>query len=186
VSRRLAAGLLTAAVTLAGCGGGAAGSADAAQRLAVNGLVLPVGERTVTPRLAGRTLTGDRLDVAGWRGHVVVVNFWGSWCAPCRKEQPQLERLARATAGRGVRFLGVDIRANRAAARAYAARFHVTYPSLVDGDGTLALAFGTLVPRAVPFTFVLDRAGRVAARYIGRTTFGPLHETVRRVVSMGA
>lgn len=157
-------------------------SRDAAKRLAVNGLVVPAADRTAAPRLAGVTLAGGRLDVATWRGSVVVVNFWGSWCAPCRKEQPQLERAARSTAGNGVRFLGVDTKDDTGSARAYVRRFHVSYPSLVDPAGTAGLAFGSLLPRAVPFTFVLDSRGRVAARFVGPTTFGSLTATVAQIL----
>lgn len=158
------------------------GTGTVAASFGVNGLVAPPGERHVSPRLAGATLTGGRLDVAAWRGRVVVVNFWGSWCPPCRKEQPELERAARATFGRGVRFLGIDTRDNLGAARAYVRGFHVTYPSLFDKTGALGLSFKALLPRAVPFTFVLDRRGRVAARFVGATSFQPLINTIEQVL----
>ncbi|MBI4939567.1 MAG: TlpA family protein disulfide reductase [Actinobacteria bacterium] len=109
------------------------------------------------------------MDVAEFRGDVVVLNVWGSWCPPCRKEAPELERAYRSLRPRGVQFLGIDTRDNDAAANAFVARYGITYPSLVD-DGTLLLAFRGAVPAAaVPTTIVLDRAGRVAARVVGGT-----------------
>lgn len=113
---------------------------------AANGAVIPSSKRHVVPQLVGQALTGGRLNVSDWRGSVVVVNFWGSWCAPCKKEQPDLERLARETAPQGVRFLGIDVRDSNAAALAHVRRFDVTYPCLVDSIGKLTLAFGTLAP----------------------------------------
>ncbi len=96
---------------------------------------LKPGERTLTPPLTG-TLTGVRIGIARWRGHVVVINVWGSWCAPCRKEAPELARLAKETKPLGVRFLGVDIRDSKTAAIAFEKDYGITYPSSVSGRGT--------------------------------------------------
>jgi len=174
--------LLVAAATavLVGCTATQAGTA--AGRLAVNGSVVPAADRRVAPQLAGTTLTGQPFSLLPWRGNVVVVNIWGSWCAPCKKEQPDLQRLARETRQQGVRFVGIDIKDNRAAARAHVARFAVSYPSIIDQAGTAVLAFGALAPRATPSTFVLDRAGRVAARFIGPTGYQALRTTVLQVL----
>jgi thiol-disulfide isomerase/thioredoxin len=132
-------------------------------------------DRPVLPELSGRTLDGGRLDVAAWRGHVVVVNTWGSWCAPCREEAPVLARVWKETRGTGVRFVGIDTRDNDAAARAFVRQSRIDYPSLVDEDGRLMLAFGRTIPvSAVPTTVVVDRQGRVAARIIGAVTYATL------------
>lgn len=178
--RRL--GLLAAVAIVATAGCRSAQSDEASRRLAVNGLVLAPAQRTTMARLTGTTLTGQRLDTVSWRGHVIVVNFWGSWCAPCRKEAPELARTARATAPYGVRFLGVDIRDKLSAARAFEARYGIPYPSLYDQPSRNALQFNGIVGRAVPFTIVLDAEGRVAARYLGATSYAPLRETIAQVV----
>lgn len=131
--------------------------------------IVPPASRGEAVDLSGKTLDGGELDVAQFRGTVVVVNVWGSWCPPCRKEAPQLERAYRDLSARGVVFVGVDTRDNLAAARAFVVRYSITYPSLVD-DGPLLLAFRGAVPAAaVPTTIILDGAGRVAARVIGGT-----------------
>lgn len=104
------------------------------------------------------------------RGTVVVINVWGSWCAPCRKEAPELARLATETEPLGVRFLGIDIRDNKSAAVAFERNYGITYPSVFDPDSRTMLGFKTLTPRAVPTTYVLDRGGRVAAVSIGPLT----------------
>ena len=98
-----------------------------------------------------------------------MVNFWGSWCAPCRAEAEDLEEVHRATEGEGVQFVGINTDTDLAAARAHEKRFGVTYPSIDSDGGRLLLALrGTLQPYAMPSTLVLDRDGRVAARVLGK------------------
>lgn len=135
----------------------------------------PKGLRPPSPQIRGRTLEDAPLDLAQFRGKVVVVNVWGSWCAPCRQEAPELVRVAAETAAAGVRFVGIDVRDNRAAARAFVRRYGLGYPSLFDPDGRLLLAFrGTVPTQAVPSTVVIDADGAIAARVIGRVEYRTL------------
>lgn len=135
--------------------------------------------RSVSPPLEGTTLDGARFDLAELRGNVVVINVWGSWCNPCRAEMPDLVRVARETAALPVRFVGIDTRDNEASARAFVRTYNVPYPSVVDIDGQVLLAFNKVLPMsAVPSTLVVDREGRIAARVIGRTDYS----TVRGLV----
>lgn len=149
----------------------ASGSTDTA-----TGLTLyPVTSRTPVPDISGSTLEGDQLALADLRGQVVVVNVWGSWCAPCRAEALDLARAARETAEQGVRFVGIDTRDNLAAARAFVETFDVPYPSLFDEGGELLVAFNGVVPvSAVPSTLVIDPDGRIAARVVGKVTYDTL------------
>ena len=151
----LVVGVLTAA-GLAGCGGGEArceAGADDVVRCAPDA-------RGAAPTIEGELLDGGRFDPATVRGQVVVVNFWGSWCPPCRAEIDDLEQVYRATRAQGVTFLGVNVRDDRDKARAFLAG-RVTYPSLFDPASRLALTFD-LPPNATPATIVLDRRGRIA------------------------
>lgn len=135
----------------------------------------PPNERRPAPDIRGATLDGDRLALADLRGRVVVVNVWGSWCPPCREEAPDLARTARETTDRGVRFVGINVRDNPGAAGAFVRKFDIRYPSLVDTDGTLLLAFDGIIPvSAIPSTLVIDTKGRIAARVIGKTTYTTL------------
>ncbi|UGY91003.1 TlpA family protein disulfide reductase [Streptomyces gobiensis] len=129
------------------------------------------GERTLTPTLKGTTLDGGHEDISDMRGDVVVINVWGSWCAPCRKEAPELVKLHEETTPLGVEFLGIDIRDNKAAAKAFERNYGITYPSIYDPEGRTTTGFKQLAPRAVPTTYVLDRTGRVAALSIGALTY---------------
>lgn len=137
--------------------------------------------------LNGATLDGDDLDLADLRGQVVVVNVWGSWCPPCRKEAPVLKKVSDDLAPKpdsGVAFVGIDTRDSDAAAAAFIDNVGSTYPNIVDPDGVLLLAFrGTINPQAIPSTLVLDREGRVAARVIGEVTEGTLRSLVSSVVA---
>ena len=139
-------------------------------------------ERRPAPTLRGTTLDGESLDVASLRGSVVVLNVWGSWCAPCKKEQPELQRAAEDLAGEGVRFVGINVRdRTKGNALAHNRRFGVTYPSFFDPSARLVARFADLPPSAIPTTVVIDRDGRVAARVLGSTSYDELVDLVRRV-----
>jgi thiol-disulfide isomerase/thioredoxin len=140
-----------------------------------------VSERKAAPKLEGTTLTGAPFALTDHKGKVVVVNFWGSWCGPCRGEAPALAQVAKATGTKGVMFVGVDERDTKAAARSFQKTFQVTYPSVFDDDGSIA----ALWPPAAgpPYTFIIDKQGRVAARFVGGVTADELQTEVLKVAS---
>lgn len=128
----------------------------------------PPADRGSPVDVTGSTLAGDQFSMEELRGRVVVVNVWGSWCPPCREEAPVLADVSRRYADRGVSFVGVNVRDNPAAARAFERRYGITYPSIEDSAGRALLALNQYIPaNAVPVTLVLDRQGRVAARVLG-------------------
>ena len=184
------AGLAAAgAGLLAGCGGGAIGQDDPASngKSFVSGsyatTVYPATSRPRSPDVTGTSLTGEKISLSGYHGNVLVMNFWGSWCGPCRSEAPSLAALAHRYEPAGVRFLGVDIRDNPPAAAAFARKFQIGYPSLNDPGGTVALAFQSTVPPAgIPTTLVIDRTGHVAARIVGEVSYNMLGKLIRTVL----
>ncbi|HRN29889.1 MAG TPA: TlpA disulfide reductase family protein [Terrimesophilobacter sp.] len=118
----------------------------------------------------GVTETGEHVSSTDHAGDVLVVNFWASYCVPCRVEAPDLEALSQEWAGDGVTFLGINTWDEPETALAFSRTYGVTYPSIMDAaSGSAQLAFaGKVPPSALPTTIVLDREGRVAARILGQ------------------
>lgn len=106
------------------------------------------------------------------QGSVVVVNLWGSWCGPCRREQPELNEVAAAFADQGVVFVGVDVRDTQAGASGHAREFEIPYGSWFDPTQLYPSLFDASVPRSVPATVIIDRDGRIATT-INSVTTGP-------------
>ncbi len=146
--------------------------------------VFKSGTGPVAPSVSGPAVGGGTLKLAAYRGHVVVLNFWGSWCTPCREEAPGLSALATHFQATGVRFLGIDIRDSPASAQAFMSDFRITYPSLNDPSDNLALDFRNTVPPAgIPTTLVISRTGRITARVIGEATYDGLKTLVQRAAA---
>ncbi|MFD9212388.1 TlpA family protein disulfide reductase [Streptomyces sp. NPDC059544] len=168
----LAVGALAAALTLSACTGDSNGrSGGGGDTNFVTGTggtsTAPEGKRMAAPQLSGKDLTGKPLDLADYRGKVVVLNLWGSWCAPCRAEAPYLSRIAEETRSKGVEFVGINTRDPQTGpALAFEKDYEVPYPSFHDPIGKLILKFpkGSLNPQAIPSTIVIDREGKIAAR----------------------
>jgi thiol-disulfide isomerase/thioredoxin len=164
------AAAVIALVALAGAGGrGLAPEAGTGQVEPVGSAVavIPEADRRPLPAFSAATLDGTRIDLASLRGRPLVLNFWASWCGPCRAEQQGLELAAKDLAGRDVRVVGVNIRDDQGAARSYLKEFGVGYPSLFDRPAVLPARLGALGPQAPPYTLVVDAKGRVAARVFG-------------------
>ncbi|MCA1683813.1 MAG: TlpA family protein disulfide reductase, partial [Actinobacteria bacterium] len=113
------------------------------------------------PALFGPTLDAGAFDLEQWRGQVVVVNVWASWCVPCQREQPLLVEAYRQLAPRGLQMVGINVRDRPQDAQAFRAKYgKAPWPSVVDPDGRHAIDWGTF---ALPETYVVDRDGTVVS-----------------------
>lgn len=135
--------------------------------------------------LSGPALMEDRtIHLSDFAGKVVVVNIWGSWCAPCRTETPELEKVFDETEALGVAFLGIDVRDERSAARDFVTDRNVGYPSIFDPPMRSVIALGKGYPTSVvPTTLVLDRKHRVAAVFLRALLAEDLRPVVQRIAA---
>lgn len=181
LSRRslFAAGGAAVALALAACTSEdplakQANAGDNKNYIAGDGSVTEISPEKRIPAVAfsGKLFDGTTVSSAEFNGAVTVLNFWYAACAPCRAEAPDLEELHQAYKADGVKFYGVNVRDEQAAAEAFERNFGVSYPSFVDKDGAVLLAYSSsklVSPGAVPTTLVLDKQGRVSARIMGIT-----------------
>jgi cytochrome c biogenesis protein CcmG/thiol:disulfide interchange protein DsbE len=141
------------------------------------------GKRPDSPDLVLPRLDGPgRASLDDYRGKVVVLNFWASWCAPCRDEAPVLERWHKRIASQGGTVLGVDALDADDDAREFVRRFGITYPNLRDVSGENLRPFGIA---AYPETFVIDKRGRIAALVRGPVTEAFLNREVPPLLREG-
>ncbi|MFK4067668.1 TlpA family protein disulfide reductase [Streptomyces sp. NPDC029674] len=167
----LTAGAAVAALALSACSsGGVSGGSGNTNFVAGSDGIATVkkADRKANPSLDGETLDGEKLDITkAYKGKIVVINVWGSWCAPCRAEAPNFVKVAKETKPKGVEFVGINTRdPERSPAISFEKQHKVPYPSLYDPMGKLMLRFpqGSLNPNAIPSTLVVDRDGKIAAR----------------------
>jgi thiol-disulfide isomerase/thioredoxin len=181
--RRRAAALVAAVLVAApvtACGG--AESWEKRCTADTNGVLICAPDQRPAPvTVTGELLDGTAYDLVSARGSVAVLNFWGSWCAPCRAEADDLETVYQATKGKGVTFLGINQRDGRDEAKAFE-QGRATYPSLFDPDSRVALRF-QIPPNITPATLILDRQGRVAVAIRDATSAEELRPLVENVAA---
>ncbi|WP_159770304.1 TlpA family protein disulfide reductase [Streptomyces sp. HM190] len=161
---------VAAGVVLAGCtttktlrtDEAGAGQSDRSEGSALRRV--PAAQREDAPDFSGTTVDGRPVRLSDYRGDVVVVNAWATWCGPCRAESPALDKVQRELREQGVRVLGVSTDAGRKNALAFQKELGLSYPSLHDPGGKqfLKLPRGLVNPQILPFTLYIDREGRIA------------------------
>jgi thiol-disulfide isomerase/thioredoxin len=167
--------IAAALLLLTACTAGQRDNRGAAQGV---GLTLFSGAARDQVRLSGATLSGRKFTLSALRDHVVVVNVWASWCAPCRAESPLLARMAGRLRAHGVAFVGIDERDDAASARRFATQAGAGYPELFDPSGELLAHLPQLPQMGIPSTLIVDTAGRAAARIIGAAHAASLRRAV--------
>lgn len=193
---RLAPLLLVAGLLLAGCAqdssAGDRVASPAGSGVADEGYTSPDGATTIVARsqrqpageLSGTTLDGASYSLRDDLGKVVVLNVWASWCPPCRAESPTLAKVSKDLDGDGVKFVGLNLKDDPAAARAFVAKSGIGYPSVIDRDGVKLLGLSSqLPPSALPATLVIDRDGKVASRALGEVDESRLRGMIEPVLA---
>lgn len=145
----------------------------------------PPSSRGALPSLSGESLLaqGTTIGADDYKGKVLVVNIWGSWCGPCRAEAPDLEFALEQTSAQGVDMLGIDVRDDRAAATDFVRDRGLTYQSIFDPPGRTLAALSGYPRNTVPSTIVLDRRHRVAAVFLTRVQPSDLIPLLMRVAA---
>ena len=131
------------------------------------------------PGFSLTTFEGDTIYLADLRGKPVVINFWASWCPPCRIEAALIERTWRAYKDRGVVFLGINIQDRKEDALSYLREFNITYPNGPDPSGEIAIDYGV---SGLPVTFFIDRKGEVVRRWVGAIETSVLNSSIEEIM----
>ncbi|MGP9017831.1 TlpA family protein disulfide reductase [Streptomyces sp. BR1] len=191
-ARRAAVAAALCLLTLSACSGSGHTAAPAPSGASASATSAPgittvaKAERKPAPVLEGKDLDGKPLSLADYKGKVIVLNIWGSWCPPCRAEAKHFGKVAAETKGQGVQFVGINIRdPDKGPAQAFEKDHALGYPSFYDPIGKLILRFpkGTVNPQFIPSTLVVDRDGRIASRAMTGLDAERLHKMIDPVVA---
>jgi len=138
------------------------------------------GHRPLAPDFTASSLTGTTIKLSSYLGKTVVLNFWGSWCPPCRDEAPTLAVLAEQYKSQGVAFLGDDVSDTPANALAFTQKVGITYPSINDPGYAIVQKFSQVAPVSdTPTTVVIDKTGHVVGMVLGTITYGQMATLLR-------
>jgi thiol-disulfide isomerase/thioredoxin len=183
------AGVAAGALVLAGCGSTDTGSsADNTNFVQGTGEItkIPEGKRKPAPDISGKTVDGKKISLSDYKNKIVVLNVWGSWCAPCRAEAPHLAKVAEQTKDEGVQFIGINTRDHsQTNPQAFERRYDIHYPSFFDPDGRLILKFpsNSLSLQAIPSTVILDRDHKIAVRALTALDEEQLHKALKPLIA---
>jgi thiol-disulfide isomerase/thioredoxin len=164
VAAMLLAGALAATLLTSGSGNASGGP-----------IVYPAGHRPLVPDFTGTSLTGAAIKSSSYRGKTLVLNFWGSWCAPCRGEAPTLAFLSEQYKSQGVQFLGDDLEDTPVNALTFDRGFGITYPSVNDSGGAVVQKISQVqLVSDPPTTAVIDKTGHLVGMILGPASYGEL------------
>jgi cytochrome c biogenesis protein CcmG/thiol:disulfide interchange protein DsbE len=142
------------------------------------------GEVTIqgrpAPNFTLQLLDGASITLADLKGKVVLIDFWASWCPPCRQEAPGLAQVYKEYQDRDVEFVGISIWDRIGDAEDYVQRFGITYPSGLDSEGTILVDYAV---RGIPEKFFIDARGQMVAKFIGPSEVDSLRESLDRMLA---
>ena len=138
-----------------------------------------INSRKPAPDFSLQALNGTPLRLSEYKGKVVLVNFWATWCDPCRREIPRFVDLQKKYAHRGFQVVGISLDDDTKAVPPFYQEFKMNYPVAI-GDEKLAESFGNVL--GLPVNFLIDRDGRIAARHLGEARFPELENEIRALL----
>jgi cytochrome c biogenesis protein CcmG/thiol:disulfide interchange protein DsbE len=148
--------------------------------------VVPAGDRVtniarhpLAPEFSLPELTGQTLDLSAYRGKVVLLDFWATWCDPCRDEIPRFVELQDKYRDRGLQIIGISMDDGPAPVRDFYQRFHMNYP-VAMGNAKIGELYGGVL--GLPIAFLIDRDGRIEAKHIGATDISVLERELKALL----
>lgn len=147
------------------------------------GDVIARADRLPAPNITGELLDGKKFSLSSLKGKVVIINFWATWCAPCRVETPELQKTYQKYQPDGVELVGVLVRDNKDQAEIYQKQVGLTYPSIYDPMTQVALQLRNYPLVAIPSTIVFDRKGNVAAAYVSTVDENSLSKVLDQLLA---
>ena len=150
----------------------------------VSDLGPPIGllEGNRAPDFTIRTLDGERLQLADLRGKIVLLNFWGTWCGPCRREMPEFQKVYEEWAGRGLEILAIAYNDSEAAMADFRAEYGLTFPLALDASGAINDAYAV---QTRPSSYLLDADGLILMRHFGLMSQAQLDELLTAALAAG-
>lgn len=142
----------------------------------------PTPSVTLAPDFSLPTLLGDSetVTLSAYRGQVVILNFFASWCPPCREEMPALEKVYQTYRDQGLRVIGVGVQDGKRQLASFAEAIGVTFPVVWDGGGDVFMAYRV---RGLPTTYFIDREGAIQGRVFGGLTLAQLEEAIQKLLA---
>jgi thiol-disulfide isomerase/thioredoxin len=140
--------------------------------------IMAPSKRVLAPEIQLRTVSGVPFQLSALRGHVVLIDFWATWCSPCREEVPSLVAIQQEYEPKGVRLVGISMDDEASVVRTFQAATHINYP-VAMADAELADRFGGIM--GLPLKFLVDRRGRIAARVQGAVSITSLRTALEQL-----
>lgn len=161
--------LLFCAILLTSCSSASTSNSDSIGFVAADGkaVLRDPENRGETIELVGQLIDGKVWKLSDFRGQIVILNAWGPWCAPCRKEVPELQNLLQENANAGLELFGFATRTNNSSVNAFLQKHGITYPQVADFDSALISQIPNVPSATVPGTIFIDKKGRVAGFALG-------------------
>jgi cytochrome c biogenesis protein CcmG/thiol:disulfide interchange protein DsbE len=138
------------------------------------------GELRPAPDFSLTDLAGNRLHLSDYRGHVVLLDFWATWCDPCKREIPHFVEMQNRYGPRGLQVIGISMDDDDKLAREFQEQFKMNYP-VAMGSAELASQYGGIL--GLPITYLIDREGRIAARHIGATEAPVFEAEIKKLLA---